>query len=91
MSVMDELPFKFVELKGFKHFVSVIYPRFKVLSRWVVGRDIYELYVEEKKKQKMFLKSDCNRMCLTANCWTSLQRVNYLCLTTYSVDAEWKL
>ncbi|XP_031108405.1 zinc finger BED domain-containing protein RICESLEEPER 2-like [Ipomoea triloba] len=37
------------------------------------------------------LKSSCARVSLTTDSWTSLQRVNYMCLTLHYIDNEWKL
>jgi len=32
----------------------------------------------------------CNMVALTTDCWTSLQNLNYLTLTTHFVDSDWK-
>ena len=37
MVIVDELRFKFVEGEGFKNFMSVACPRFKIPSRWTVS------------------------------------------------------
>lgn len=31
------------------------------------------------------------RFCLTIDTWTSLQNLNYICLTAYFIDCDWKL
>ena len=48
MVIQDELPFKFVEGEGFKKFMTVACPRFKLPSRWTVNKDSFELYIEER-------------------------------------------
>lgn len=50
MIVLDELPFKFVQGEGFKHFLSVACPRFSTPSRKTIARDIFLLYLNEAKK-----------------------------------------
>ena len=30
-------------------------------------------------------------VCLTTDCWTSVQNLNYLCLTAHFIDRDWKL
>ncbi|GKA32858.1 zinc finger BED domain-containing protein RICESLEEPER 2-like protein [Tanacetum coccineum] len=50
MLVVDELPFKFVEGKGFKHFLNATQPLFHTPSRITMARDCVKLYLEEKKK-----------------------------------------
>lgn len=91
MVVIDELPFKYVENAGFREFVASLQPRFRVPSRWTVARDCYDLFIDEKAKLKTFIKNSCDRVCLTTDTWTSLQRINYMCLTVHFIDMEWKL
>ena len=38
---------------------------------------------------KFFLKEHCQR--LTTDSWTSIQRLNYLCITARFIDDEWRL
>nr|KJB09837.1 hypothetical protein B456_001G170000 [Gossypium raimondii] len=45
----------------------------------------------ERVKIKQLLRSSCSRVCLTTDTWTSLQRVNYLCITAHFIDNDWKL
>ncbi|KAH1046336.1 hypothetical protein J1N35_037120 [Gossypium stocksii] len=45
----------------------------------------------ERIKIKQLLRSSCSRVCLTTDTWTSLQRVNYLCITAHFIDNDWKL
>ena len=51
MIIMDELSFKFVENEGFKLFCSNACPTFDPSSRVTIARDIFKLYLEEKKKE----------------------------------------
>ncbi|XP_054808631.1 zinc finger BED domain-containing protein RICESLEEPER 2-like [Prosopis cineraria] len=44
-----------------------------------------------KKILKNLLKKCTNRLCLTTDCWTSVQNFNYLCLTAYFIDNDWNL
>ncbi|XP_052483295.1 zinc finger BED domain-containing protein RICESLEEPER 3-like [Gossypium raimondii] len=91
MIVIDELPFKFVESEGFKKFMFVACPRFHIPSRTTMTRDVYQLYLDESVKIKQILRSSCSRVCLTTDTWTSLQRVNYLCITAHFIDNDWNL
>ena len=43
MIIMNKLSFRFVETKGFRHFCSIVCPRFDIPSRVTITRDIYEL------------------------------------------------
>ena len=31
------------------------------------------------------------RFCLTTDTWTSIQNLNYMCLTTHFIDSNWKI
>ncbi|GKB14705.1 zinc finger BED domain-containing protein RICESLEEPER 2-like protein [Tanacetum coccineum] len=91
MLVVDELPFKFVEGKGFKHFLNATQPLFHTPSRITMARDCVKLYLEEKKKVGILLRGNVGRICLTTDTWTSLQRINYMCLTAHYIDNDWVL
>ncbi|XP_024972668.1 zinc finger BED domain-containing protein RICESLEEPER 2-like [Cynara cardunculus var. scolymus] len=91
MIIMDELPFRFVEGRGFKQFVETACPRFKISSRWTVNRDIFSIYFEEKTNLKKLFKSSMQQISLTTDTWTFVQRINYMCVTAHFIDGEWKL
>ncbi|KAF2299651.1 hypothetical protein GH714_002212 [Hevea brasiliensis] len=91
MIIIDELTFKFVEGEGFRKFMRAICPKFKIPSRWTISRDCYLVYVEERSKLKSYLKRNCQRVSLTTDTWTSLQRINYMCITAHFIDNDWKL
>ncbi|XP_050896669.1 zinc finger BED domain-containing protein RICESLEEPER 2-like [Lathyrus oleraceus] len=88
--VLDEQPFSVVEGEGFNFHSKVMQPQFTIPSRRTVARDCFQLHLDEEQKLKAFFKSDCNRLVLTIDCWTSIQNLNYLTLTTHFVDNEWK-
>ncbi|KAI3473651.1 hypothetical protein Pfo_030906 [Paulownia fortunei] len=89
--VVDELPFKTVENLGFRHFLSVACPMFMIPSRRTLTRDIYNLYIDEKNKLKAFIRNHSQRVCITTDTWTSIQKVNYMCLTVHFIDNNWNL
>lgn len=55
--ILDELPFRYVEGEGFKQFACYMNPKFDPPSRITVARDIFQLYLDEKKKLKKFIQS----------------------------------
>uniref|UniRef100_A0A803LSQ9 BED-type domain-containing protein n=1 Tax=Chenopodium quinoa TaxID=63459 RepID=A0A803LSQ9_CHEQI len=91
MVIVDELPFKFVEGIGFRHFCGVMEPRFNVPSHITVAKDCFETYLTEKRKLKNVLKRCNSRVSLTTDTWTSIQQINYMCLTVHFIDNDWKL
>ncbi|XP_049378281.1 zinc finger BED domain-containing protein RICESLEEPER 2-like [Solanum stenotomum] len=91
MIIVDELPFSIVEKEGFRNIMKVVVPQFHIPSRRTLTRDCYELYSEEKKLLKKSFKEARPKVCLTTNTWTSIQRINYLCLTAHFIDRNWTL
>jgi len=89
MVIIDELPFNFVEGWGFKLFARTMQPRFVIPSRFTIMRDCLKLYVEEKDRLRTTLRGQ--RLCLTTDTWTSIQNINYMCLTAHWIDNEWNL
>ncbi|KAJ9543902.1 hypothetical protein OSB04_023609 [Centaurea solstitialis] len=89
--IIDELSFRFVEGRGFKQFMESSCPRFKIPSRWTVNRDIFGIYCEEKTNLKKLFKSSTPHISLTTDTWTSVQIINYMCITAHFIDHEWKL
>ena len=39
----------------------------------------------------MVFKETRPRVCLTTDTWTSIQKINYMCLTTHFIDRNWIL
>ena len=58
MVIIDELPFSFVENKGFRHFCGVSIPRFDVPSRRTISRDTMQLFLDEKTILKSMLSEN---------------------------------
>ncbi|KAL4564944.1 hypothetical protein LXL04_029022 [Taraxacum kok-saghyz] len=69
--------------EGFRYFMSVTCPKFQLPSRITIARDVYQVYLNERKKLKKWFASTGQRVSLTTDTWTSLQRVNYMCLTAH--------
>ncbi|KAF7139229.1 hypothetical protein RHSIM_Rhsim07G0226600 [Rhododendron simsii] len=88
MIIIDELPFSFVEGEGFKHFIEVVQPMWNPPGRLVMAKQCMLVYGEEKKALKQILKHQ--RLCLTTDTWTSVQNLNYMCLTGHFIDENWK-
>ena len=51
--------------------------------------DVIGIYNSEREKLGKSLKGF--RVCLTTDTWTSIQNLNYMCLTCHFIDDAWKL
>ncbi|XP_019173583.1 PREDICTED: zinc finger BED domain-containing protein RICESLEEPER 2-like [Ipomoea nil] len=91
MIIIDELPFRFLEGPGFRKFILVVCPRFKIPSRWTISRDINLIYEEERLELKCFFRGNTQRVSITTNSWTSIQRINYMVVIVHFIDEECKL
>ena len=91
MIIKDELPFRIVEREGFKEFIFILQPRFEIPSCRTVTRDCISLFLDEKKKLSMFFQKHKGSVSLTTDTWTSVQNINYMCLTAHFIDENWNL
>ncbi|KAH9768773.1 BED-type domain-containing protein [Citrus sinensis] len=91
MIIMGELPLSFVDNKGFMHFCSVAIPQFVMPSRRTVGRDVMDLFLEEKIMLKSLICNNKQRVSLTTDLWTSIQNMSYMVITAHFIDSDWCL
>ncbi|KAG7948001.1 hypothetical protein I3843_14G123500 [Carya illinoinensis] len=91
MVIVDELPFRCVEGEGFREFVKALDPRFPIPSRFTVMRDCMRVFLREKDSLKKMFLTTKQRVCLTTDTWTSIQNINYMCVTAHFIDNNWKL
>ena len=56
-----------------------------------IAKDCNEIFISEKRKLKSYLKKINARISLTTDTWTSIQQINYMCLTAHFIDNDWKL
>ncbi|XP_057740345.1 zinc finger BED domain-containing protein RICESLEEPER 2-like [Arachis stenosperma] len=60
-------------------------------GRITIAKDCWNLYISEKNRLKTVFKQPNQSVCLTTDCWTSVQNLNYMCLTAHYIDHDWKL
>lgn len=83
MVIIDVLHFRFVEKEDFKQFMKVAQPCFHIPSRNIVTHDCFDLFDEEKSKLMVVFKETQQRVSLTTDTWTSIQRINYMVITAH--------
>lgn len=91
MIIEDEMHFIAVEGRGFQKFMSIVEPRFKVPSRITMMRDCVKMYLKTKSDLKQMFITTGQRICVTTDTWTSIQNMNYMCVTAHFIDSTWKL
>lgn len=70
-------------------FVFVCYSRFKILYSWIVGRDIYQIYFDERMNLKKLFRTNTQIVSITTI--HEHHGINYLCIATHFIDQELKL
>ncbi|KAK2662402.1 hypothetical protein Ddye_000976 [Dipteronia dyeriana] len=62
-------------------------PKFDPLSRTTIARDINQVYLDEKAILKSMFSFNKQRVCLTTDCWTSIQNTNYMVITAHFINS----
>jgi hypothetical protein len=89
--ITDFQPFSVVEDALFKQFVSALNPSYQLPNRHTLSRTtIPALYEETVLKVKDRI-SQGMKFCITTDCWTSRNTVNYMAVTAHFVSSEFQL
>ncbi|KAL6623219.1 hypothetical protein ACP70R_033098 [Stipagrostis hirtigluma subsp. patula] len=89
--VLQELPFSLVDHEPFRTFCSTLNPWFEMVSRTTIKEDIVGSYEEQRLALREIIHNSDSRVSLTADFWTSVQNMGYLCITCHFIDNDWKL
>ena len=89
MCIKDNRPFSVVDDEGFQDYSWELRPEFILPSRWTVARDCIFIFEQEVEKIKRLMKRQA--VCLTTDTWSSVQNINYSCLTAHWIDDTWVL
>ncbi|KAM7500827.1 hypothetical protein LguiA_025241 [Lonicera macranthoides] len=87
--IRAEQPFRAVEHPAFKDFIKDLQPKFRIPSRKLVAKGVWDLFLMEKAKI-MSVIGDL-RVSITTDTWTSIQNINYMVVTAHFLDYEWSL
>lgn len=86
---IDCRPFSMVEDVGFKNFIKLLNPSYTLPSRKTLSNTslpfLYEKCVNDMKIQ---IKADALSVCLTTDCWTSINNQSFLALTDHYLDND---
>ncbi|CAN1782969.1 Zinc finger BED domain-containing protein RICESLEEPER 2 [Linum perenne] len=67
-------------------------PDFKIPCRKTIRSECFKIFLLSKARLKEFFKDSCaGRVSITTDTWTSVQNLNYMCITTHYVGKYWKL
>ncbi|XP_017423437.1 zinc finger BED domain-containing protein RICESLEEPER 2-like [Vigna angularis] len=89
--IQHGLPYNFFEYKWIKELLLYLNPEVRVPSRNTVVSNISKKFHEHKERVKLAMCKSHSRICLTSDCWTSINQEGFICLTAHFVDASWRL
>ncbi|XP_019151895.1 PREDICTED: zinc finger BED domain-containing protein RICESLEEPER 2-like [Ipomoea nil] len=80
-----------LEQKLLRGFWGLGFSTKRLLGGWTISRDIYQIYLDERLSLKKLFSVSTQKVSLTTDTWTSVQRINYICITAHFIDDQWKL
>jgi hypothetical protein len=86
-----EIPFKKFDDPYFEEWMDSMQPTFKVVGCHILRNDCILTRDEMKVQLKFELQDLDSRVCLISDMWTSVHKLDYMCVTTHYTDAEFIL
>lgn len=88
----DLQPFSVVDDVGFKEFVNLLNPGYKIPNRHAISKTLipaaYEKCFNEVKE---IINNDLEMACMTTDCWTSRNTESYIAITVHFLDSNFVL
>ncbi|XP_015582678.1 zinc finger BED domain-containing protein RICESLEEPER 1-like [Ricinus communis] len=91
MIIVHGYPLAMVEHVGFKKFIKNLQPLFEFVPNSSIELSCVDIYVKEKQKVYEMINRLQGRINLSIEMWSSPENTEYLCLTSYFIDEDWKL
>lgn len=83
--ILSEKPLREIEAPGFGLYLSTLCPKFEPSSRITSVRDIFQLYLDEKKELKNYFFANQQRISITTDTWTLVNNMGYMVVTGHWV------
>ncbi|KAL4131395.1 hypothetical protein QTP88_008711 [Uroleucon formosanum] len=90
MIAVNQMPISFCSSEGFKQFMAVVEPNYKICKEGAIKSRMKVLRssVTEIIKKKL---RDSKSIACTSDCWSSLSQNSYITVTTHIIDDQWCL
>lgn len=89
---LDCQPFSITENEGFKQFVNLLNPAYKLPSRHKLSKTSLPFAYEKLfNETKLKVQEEALSVCLTTDCWTSINNTSFLAVTAHYVDPNFNL
>lgn len=88
----DLQSFSVVDDVGFKEFVNLLNPSYKIPNRHAISKTIIPAAYEKCFNDvKEIISSDLEMACMTTDCWTSRNTESYIAITIHFIDKNFVL
>jgi len=86
---IDCRPFSMVEDKGFKDFIKMLNPAYSLPSRQTLSKTALPFAYEKcLNDMKLQIKENAVSVCLTTDCWTSINNQSFIAITAHYLDTD---
>lgn len=89
--ILDFQPFRIVEDEGFKSFVAALNPAYQFPSRSTISKTMIPALYEQCNNEINDIIKTGKSFCITTDCWTSINTVNFMATTAHFLNDDFKL
>nr|CAI5847647.1 unnamed protein product [Callosobruchus analis] len=89
--ISDYQSFRIVEDKGFKKFVHALNPNYDLPNRKKISSTLIPAKYEECLNDCRKLLAGAKKICLTTDCWTSVNMDSFIAVTSHFINDEYEL
>lgn len=84
-------PFRLVEEPSFRQFVAALNPTYKIPSRHSISKTLIPAMYEQCLYDTREILKKAKKICVTTDCWTSINMESYMATTVHFLDDNFKL
>ncbi|KAI4468007.1 dna replication-related element factor isoform a [Holotrichia oblita] len=89
--IKDFQPFSIVEDEGFKQFVHALNSGYDLPSRHSISKTLLPTMYEQCRNECLDMTKNVKSVCLTTDCWTSVNTESYIAVTAHFLNDEFQL
>lgn len=91
MFTKDYQPFRMVEDRGFNDFVKALNPSYEIPNRHTISKSLIPARYEELLLKCRSLVAKARKVCVTTDCWTSVNTESFIGVTAHFIDENFKM
>lgn len=91
MFSLDFQPFRIVEDEGFRLFVTALNPSYEIPNRHSISKSLIPARYEECVLQCREILANCKSVCITTDCWSSINTESFIGVTAHFISSTFKM